>query len=431
MQALLQRAERIDPKLASFVARFDEAALGAAEEADKELAAGIDRGPLHGIPVGVKDIIATSEGPTRANSLVLDPNWAGGKDAPVVSRLRSAGAIIIGKTSTHEFALGWPDPDKPFPLPRNPWSLDCWPGGSSAGSASGVSAGLFCASIGTDTGGSLRVPASFCGVTGFVPTFGLIPSAGCIPVGFSLDRIGSIARSADDCAAVLFAMAGRSPKGSVPSTDDDLRGLRVGIVEAMRDPDGADPAVRGSLEAAIDSLRSLGVKLYNVALPYYEEVSFARRVIMLSEALAYHRRDISGKWADYSSGARSTIATGALVTSSDYVQAQRVRRLGQREISKLFNEVDVIVSPTASVGAPRYKDLNMAAVFGLVNTSYWSATGNPCLVLPMGFTDRGLPLSLQLVGRPFEEPLLGRAGAAFQRATDWHKYLPPLTGSQE
>ena len=204
---VIARAEEFDAQVGTYLARFDDHALASAAQADDELAQGLDRGPLHGIPVGVKDILAALEGPTTAQSLILDPAWGEGKDAPIVKRLRKAGAVITGKTTTMEFACGMPDPTKPFPIPRNPWDLETWPGGSSSGTGSGIAAGMFLAGIGTDTGGSIRIPAAFCGVSGLMPTFGRVPKSGCTPLGYSLDHVGPLARSAWDCAAMLQVSA--------------------------------------------------------------------------------------------------------------------------------------------------------------------------------------------------------------------------------
>jgi aspartyl-tRNA(Asn)/glutamyl-tRNA(Gln) amidotransferase subunit A len=210
-RTVLERADRLDDRLGTYLARFDEEALASAKQADADFAAGVDRGPIQGIPVGIKDILAMAEGPTTAQSLVLDREWGAGRDAPVVARLKAAGAVITGKVTTMEFAIGMPDPTKPFPLPRNPWDTDTWPGGSSSGTGNGVAAGLFFAGIGTDTGGSIRIPAAYCGVSGLMPTFGRVPKSGCVPLGYSLDHIGPLARSARDCGAMLGAIAGYHP----------------------------------------------------------------------------------------------------------------------------------------------------------------------------------------------------------------------------
>jgi aspartyl-tRNA(Asn)/glutamyl-tRNA(Gln) amidotransferase subunit A len=210
-ERLLARSDALDPKLGAWQSRFDAAALSRAAEADAELAQGTDLGPLHGLPLAVKDIIATSEGPTTAGSLVLDPEWGAGRDAPVVARLREAGAVIVGKTTTMEFAFGAPDPAKPFPAPRTPWDPNGWAGGSSSGSGAAVGAGLALAALGSDTGGSIRVPAALCGVSGLMPTYGRVPKSGVVPLAYSLDHVGPLALSARDCALLLGALAGPDP----------------------------------------------------------------------------------------------------------------------------------------------------------------------------------------------------------------------------
>jgi aspartyl-tRNA(Asn)/glutamyl-tRNA(Gln) amidotransferase subunit A len=437
--AIIVRADELDPQIGAYLARFDETALETAEEADMELAAGVDRGPFHGIPVGVKDILAAREGPTTAQSLILDPAWGDGKDAPIVKRLREAGAVITGKTTTMEYACGMPDPTKPFPMPRNPWDLATWPGGSSSGTGSGIAAGLFLAGIGTDTGGSIRMPAAFCGVSGLMATFGRVPKSGCTPLGYSLDHVGPLARTAWDCAAMLQILAGYDPSDpdckDVPVPDylsqlsGSLRGVRVGVERTNHFPSATDPAVHTCFDAAVEALTELGASVVEVTLPLFDEVRASLMPIVASEALAYHWPDARARWGEYFEGTRAMLARGALVSGADYVQAQRVRRTAQRQLQEVFQAVDVIVTPTAAVGAFHYGQddlLDIDRLFRLVFTPYWDAVGNPALVVPMGFTAQGLPLSLQIAGRPFEEGLALRVGDAYQHMTTWHTALPPL-----
>jgi len=445
--AVLARADDLDGVLGVYLDRYDAAAMDAAARADRELAAGVDRGPLHGIPVAIKDILTTADGPTTAQSLVLDRRWGGRRDAPAVARLRAAGAVITGKATTAEFATGTPDPTKPFPLPRNPWDPTSWTGGSSSGTAAGVAAGLFLGGLGTDTGGSIRVPSAYCGVTGLKPTFGRVPKTGCVPLAFSQDHVGPIARTARDCGLLLQAIAGHhrsdpncadvpvpdmtawpAGAGGAAGADRDapLAGLRVGVVRDHHFPDGTDPAVPPAFADALSVLGRLGADLVDVALPRYPEMVAVCLVTIMVEALAYHRRTVTSRWADYSTATRLMLAHGAMVSAPDYVQAQRVRRLAQLELAAVFGDVDVAVMPTASVGAPDYDTLGHLDSLGLVHTMYWNATGNPVLVVPMGFTDRGRPLSLQLAAAPFAEPLLVAVGDAFQQATDWHRREPPM-----
>jgi aspartyl-tRNA(Asn)/glutamyl-tRNA(Gln) amidotransferase subunit A len=444
LEASIARADAHDGDgdcgLGVYLHRFDEEARGWAQAADDAFAAGVDQGPLQGIPVGVKDILAMAEGPTTAQSLILDRAWGAGKDAIVVERLKAAGAVITGKVSTMEFAIGMPDRDKPFPLPRNPWDPETWPGGSSSGTGAGVAAGMFLAGIGTDTGGSIRIPAAFCGVSGLMPTFGRVPNAGCVPLGFSLDHIGPLARSARDCGAMLSAFAGGDPRDTYAvdrPVDDDLGGpgsgaldgVRVGVVRQDQFGDVDDPAARAAFEAAVEALASRGADVVEIVLPHWGEALAAQWVTMVCEALAYHRDDLSSRWGDYFAGTRGMVGLGALFSAADFVQAQRARRVIQRELAKLFAQVDVIATPAATAGAPTYAALaerDIADLLGTIRTSYWDLPGNPVLVVPMGFTDGGLPLSLQLAARPFEEALLVRTGDAFQQATDWHLRVPPL-----
>jgi aspartyl-tRNA(Asn)/glutamyl-tRNA(Gln) amidotransferase subunit A len=440
-EAALARADRLDGELGTYLARFDDEALRAAERADRELASGIDRGPLQGIPFGVKDILAASEGSTTAQSLVLDPGWGAGKDAPVVARLKAAGAVITGKVTTMEFACGMVDPAKPFPVPRNPWDPQTWPGGSSSGTGNGVAAGMFLAGLGTDTAGSIRIPAAFCGVTGLKPTFGRVPKSGCVPLGYSLDHVGPLARSARDCAAVLEVIAGHHPSDpdcvDLPVTpvafDGSLTGVRIGVVREHHFPEGFDPALATAFDDALGVLTGLGATLVEVTLPYWPQMLTANLVTMCSEALAYHRGDLTGRWDDYFAATRVTLARGALVSGADYVQAQRVRRVAQDAVARLLDDVDVIACPTTAIGAPRYQDLTDAegridieALFRYIFTQYWDCVGNPVLAAPMGFTTQGLPLSIQFAGAAFDETTILRVADAFQQVTRWHRQVPAL-----
>ncbi|MCU1504666.1 MAG: Amidase [Ilumatobacteraceae bacterium] len=437
---MLERADLLDGQLGAYVTRLDEQAMDAAGQADKDFAAGIDKSPYQGIPIGIKDILATIDGPTTANSLILDPAWGAGKDGPVVARLRNAGGVITGKLTTMEFACGVADASKPFAVPRNPWDLETWPGGSSSGTGNGIAAGLYFAGIGTDTGGSIRIPAAFCGISGLMPTFGRVPKSGCVPLGYSLDHIGPMARSARDCAAMLGVIAGYDPSDEscvdrpvddyLGALTGDLHGMRIGVERAHHFPAGADPALEHCFAAAVAALRELGAEVVEVVLPYYDETNASMMATGMSEALAYHRNDAQARWGDYYDSTRLMLAYGALVSAADFVQAQRVRRFVQQQLAAVFADVDVIVAPTAAIGAPSLASVMSPGGFfdfmGLLFTSYWDAVGNPALVVPMGFTAAGLPLSLQIAGRPFEEASLLKVGDAYQSTTGWHLALPPL-----
>ncbi|MCS5713182.1 amidase [Herbiconiux sp. CPCC 205716] len=436
----IAEADLYDADLGTFLARYSETALEAAEVADELLAAGADVGPLHGIPLGIKDILTTVEGPTTAQSVVHDPEWNGRADASAVARLRAAGGIVMGKTTTWEFAVGLPDLTKPFPLPRNPWNTERYTGGSSSGSGNGVMAGMFLAAIGTDTGGSIRIPAAFCGITGLVPTFGRVSKAGCVPAVWSLDHIGPMARSAEDCAHLLQALAGFDP-ADVNSVSErvepvpdyaaaltgDLAGVRVGVdlLTAWTDQ---DPTVPIALAVAVEHLRALGATVVDVSLPLYEETLAALYVTTGGELLGYHAPDAERAWGDYFAATRDMIARSIYYTAADYVQAQRVRRVSQQKLARVFEDVDLVITPTNNVGATGLDELHdLPSFVAAVNTSYWDVVGNPVMTVPNGFTAAGLPLGMQIAGRPFEEALVLRAGDAFQRVTDWHLRTAPLS----
>ena len=439
--ACFEVADRLDPVLGTYICRFDESALLAAEQADRELAEGVDRGPLHGMPVGVKDIIACSESQTTANSVVFDPGWFAGRDAPVVERLRAAGAVITGKVTTMEYAIGLPDVSKPYPVPRNPWDVDTWPGGSSSGSGSGVAAGLFLGALGTDTGGSVRMPAAFCGITGMKQTYGLVPKAGCLPLGVTLDHIGPMTRSVADAAAMLSVMAGFdvsdpsmpvgvSGEDYVAGLTGDLTGLTIGIDRARFIGNELDDAnLVACMDDAVAVLAAAGATIVEVTLPLFDELSAACLVTAGTEAFAFHREWLANRWSDYGSFTRASIGGGALYTAADYAQAQKVRRIGAAKLAELYQTVDLIITPTACAGAPAVDGINWDSLWKILYTGYWNCVGLPSLSVPMGFTEAGLPLGLHIAGRPFEDGLVFKAGDAFQRATAHHLALPPIVSA--
>jgi aspartyl-tRNA(Asn)/glutamyl-tRNA(Gln) amidotransferase subunit A len=440
---MLDRIEHLNPRLGAFIAVTGETAMEAARQADVDLARGLDKGPLQGIPLGVKDIIATDNAPTTAQSLVLDPTWGDRGDAPVVARLRSAGAVIIGKTTTMEFATGMPDPDKPFPVPRNPWNTDHWPGGSSSGTGSGVAAGLFSGGLGTDTDGSIRIPAAFCGISGLKQTFGRVPKSGCVPLGYSLDHIGPMARSARDCALMLQVIAGYDASDptckNVPVPDylaallGDVAGMKLAIEREhhTRAP-GVLPEAVEAFERAVAVLEGAGASTLEVSIPHYDQITFAGRVNSRAEAAAYHMVDLRDRWTDYGVHTRAAIGQGVMYSASDVVQAQRVRQYGKAVIRELMRPFDVLVTLSTGIGAPPVDGLNAEFFTKWPSfTSIWNAMGLPALCIPMGFTNDGLPLSLQIVGKPFDEATVLRVGDAFQRLTDWHLQVPPLAQRAE
>jgi aspartyl-tRNA(Asn)/glutamyl-tRNA(Gln) amidotransferase subunit A len=435
----LKRIDATQSTLGAFVTINEEAALAVATAADADLAAGVDHGPLTGIPLAVKDIIATKDAPTTANSRVLDPDWGKGIDAPVVARLREGGAVILGKSTTSEFACGMPDPDKGFPIPRNPWNTDHTPAGSSSGTGIAVAASLALGGLGTDTGGSVRGPAAANGHTGLKVTFGRVPKNGVVPLGYSLDSVGPMARSAYDCALLLEVMAGYDPgdpyaaKVDVPDYTAQLtgpvEGLRIGLpMPYFFDAPELDDETRTAVLAAVDVLANEGATVEHMVIPDAKQAKEANNLTMTAEAFAYHRNDLVNRWSDYGRYTRPMLARGALTTAADYAQAQRFRSWFRREVAALFASFDVLITPGGLGPAERSDEMDMdRRMLGPSFTGQWNFTGLPAVVIPCGQHTTGLPLPLQIVGRPFAEGTVLRVADAIQRQTDWHLRVPPVT----
>jgi aspartyl-tRNA(Asn)/glutamyl-tRNA(Gln) amidotransferase subunit A len=438
----LRRATDLD-RLGAFQTRFDDAALAAAASVDERRARGAAVGPLAGVPVVVKDLLATDDGPTTGGSLVLDPDWGSAGDGTAVARLRAAGAIVIGKTTTSELGMGSPDVGNPrfgrFPVPRNPWDESRWTGGSSAGTAAAVAVGIVPAGLGTDSGGSIRAPSAFCGVSGLKPTYGLVPKDGCVPMGWSTDHVGPIAVSARDCALLLQAIAGysaadpacvnRAAPDFLAGLSGTLSGVRIGV-DRMRSVMGAagHPEQPALFDAAVAELAALGAELIDVELPNWDRLVSAAIVTTLSEALAYHGDDLSARWDDFFPSTRGTIGLAAYFTGADYVQAQRVRRLVSTQVAALFEDVDLVAMPTASIVATPYDRIDKhfeSGDFFAIYTTYWNMLGNPALSVPIGFTADSLPVAMQLVAPRFADAEVLRAGDAYQQRTTWHLRRPP------
>jgi aspartyl-tRNA(Asn)/glutamyl-tRNA(Gln) amidotransferase subunit A len=433
---LLERINALNETLGAFVTVSGESALKAAEIADHDFAAGVDRSPLQGIPLAVKEIIATEDAPTTANSQVLDPGWCKGIDAPVVARLRAAGSVLIGKSTTSEFAIGLPDPDKGFLIPRNPWKLEHSPAGSSSGTGIAVAAGLALGGLGTDTGGSVRGPAAHNGHSGLKVTFGRVPKNNVVPLGYTLDSVGPMARSAYDCALLLELMAGYEegdpyaadvavPKYSEELTGD-VTGVRIGVAKPyfFDSPEVTDE-VRAAVMRAVNVLKSVGAESTDVVVPYAKEAKDANHVTLVAEAYAYHRDNLMNRWTDYGKFTRRTLVRGAFLTASDYAQAQRFRAFFRREVAKLLATYDVLITPTWPSPAPRSDSMSPEDQLRRPSfTGPWNLAGLPAVAVPCGFSSTGLPLSMQIIGRPFAEATALKVADAYQRMTDWHLKVP-------
>jgi aspartyl-tRNA(Asn)/glutamyl-tRNA(Gln) amidotransferase subunit A len=429
----LRRIERLDKTLHSFVTVTAERALTDARAAEAAVRRG-DAGPLAGIPIGYKDLYATRGTATTAGSALL-ADWVPTEDSNCVARLQQAGMVMLGKLITHEFAFGIQFPGHRFAAARNPWNQDHIPGGSSSGSGAALAAGLTVAALGSDTGGSIRGPAAFCGIVGLKPTYGRVSRAGVVTLSWTLDHTGPMARTVEDCALLLQGLAGydpadpassREPVGDYVATlGQGVRGLRIGVPRAYF-LDGLHAEVGAAFEASLETLRRLGAEVRDVEIPSIHDVS-AFMVIMLTEAFAYHERDLRTRPDLYGDVLREKLMIGGLLTASEYVQAQRVRARLQAETAAVLREVDLLASPTAVVPAPTFATVwDPDFPFARSNMAPFNMTGLPALALPCGFSSTGLPLSLQLAGRPFDEATVLRAGHAYEQATEWHGRRPAI-----
>ena len=434
---LLTRIQALDPKLNAFIRLDADGAMADAVRADQEIAAGRSRGPLHGVPVGIKDIIDVSGLPTTGHSKILVDNIAKA-DAVVTRRLREAGAIIIGKLSTHEFAIGGPSFDLPFPPARNPWNLLHHPGGSSSGSGAGVAAGLFPVALGTDTGGSVRNPASACGIVGLKPTYGLVSRRGVFPLSFTLDHVGPLTRTVADAALMLDAIAGHDPadpgsaatqaRGFGRMLDRGVRDLRVGFVRHFHERDlPAHPEVAAALNDVARVLQAEGAQVHNVTLPTLTEFAGINRVILCSEAWSVHAPWLRERPGDYGQLARRRLLPGAFMTAGDYVGAQRRRTEVIAAVEDRLRDYDVLLCASSMDPASRIADAEETArTYPRQARTPFNVTGHPALAMMAGLSRNGLPMSVQFVGRYFDDATVLRVAAAYERATAWHKKKPPI-----
>jgi aspartyl-tRNA(Asn)/glutamyl-tRNA(Gln) amidotransferase subunit A len=430
--ALIERIERLDPKLNAFVTVTAGRALADAKAAETALARGDISSPLLGIPVGYKDIYATRGVLTTGGSALL-ADWVPDADSTCVARLQKAGAVMLGKLITHEFAFGIQFPGHRFPAAKNPWDLERMPGGSSSGSGAALAACLAFGALGSDTGGSIRGPASFCGIAGLKPTYGRCSRAGVLTLSWTLDHTGPMARTVEDCAYLLQALAGHDPADPASSRElvgdyiaplgRGVRNLRIGVPREYF-CEGLDAEVEKAFELALTTLRQLGATVQDVQIPSIKSAA-AYMVILLSEAYAYHERDLREHPELFGEFLRERIQAGGLITSSEYVQAQRLRSTLQADMANVLRRVDLLVTPTSPKPAATF-----AAVYDpnyetpRSNTGPFNMTGLPTLALPCGCSTSGLPLSMQITGRPFEEATVLRVGHTYEQATDWHKRHP-------
>ncbi len=431
--AVFRRIHALEPQLHAHILILEEQAMAAAAAAEAEIAAGGWRGPLHGIPIGLKDIYNTAGIATTGHS-ALFADHVPAEDATSVRKLRAAGAVFTGKLSTWEFAIGGTSFDLPWPPARNPWNPAHDPSGSSSGSGAAVAAGMCLGAMGSDTGGSIRGPAAWCGIAGHKPTYGLVSKAGVLPLSFSLDHAGPMCWTAADCALMMQVLSGYDPvcTGSadvpVPDFSDmegGIAGLRVGVVRHFYETDlpcEADVAV--ATEAAVAVLRDLGAVVGTATLSPFQAYGAAAGQISRAEGFSIHERYLRASPEKYGAIARQRLSAGALVRGSDYVNAQRERRRLVDELAVTMRDFDVLVFPTARKVAPVLaSDRSLGGAF---YNRVCNLTGSPALSVCSGFSAEGLPYALQIMGRPFEDPLVLRVGAAYERACSWRTTRPSL-----
>ncbi|OAF17012.1 hypothetical protein AYJ54_37295 [Bradyrhizobium centrolobii] len=438
VQSCLARIEKLDDTLHAFIRLTPARALAEAKAAEAQIMTSGPRGPLHGIPIAHKDIFCTKGIPTTAHSKILIDHVPA-EDAIVVRRLVEAGTVMLGKLATHEFATVGPSFDLPWPPARNPWNPAHFTGGSSSGTGAAVAAGLVLGGTGSDTGGSIRLPASLCGVAGFKPTYGLCPRTGILPLAYSLDHVGPLAWTVEDCAIMLQPMvgpdAGDSASANVQAPDfraslgGSIKGMRIGFVRHFHELDcSVNDATRRALEDAVSVFRDLGAEVIDVTLPPLADWTACGEIIVLAESYALHEKWMKSRLQDYGQCFRDYVTMGAFLSAGDYVEAQRMRRELCAAFDDTMLKVDVLLCATTRAEAPPIETQTNVNWFELpCLTGAFNVRGAPALAVCAGFTAAGLPLGMQLVGRPFEDATVLRAGHQYEKATPWRNKRPALS----
>jgi len=436
VEAHLHRIATLDPMLDAFITVTAELARSQARTAEREIMRGRWRGPLHGIPFGLKDIYDTRGILTSGHSRISIDRRPDA-DAATVRRLYDAGAVLVGKLATHEFAHGGPSFDLPWPPARNPWNLAHFTGGSSSGSGAAVAAGLVPGALGSDTGGSIRGPACLCGVVGFMGTSGLVSRHGIIPNSYTLDRAGPLARTVEDTAILMQAIAGFDPRdrGSIEAKVPDLqaaakrpvRGMRVGVLRYVwEDELEQPPEVRAAMDAAIDVFQRLGVHMEDLRLRSMREYNDVKVVIAESELLAIHGHELARRPRAFGEDFLTRVLPACLFSGADVIQASRQQSIMIDELRQLGGRFDALLCCVLGP-APRLDAHDPLNFWRRPNAQpFANVTGAPAIALPNGFTASGLPLGMQLIGLPFGETRILRLARAYEQATDWHGRRPHL-----
>ncbi|TMK07953.1 MAG: Asp-tRNA(Asn)/Glu-tRNA(Gln) amidotransferase subunit GatA [Alphaproteobacteria bacterium] len=436
-RACLDRVRALDDRLHAFVHLTEERALAEAREAERAIMAGGPKGPLHGIPIGLKDIVDTKGIPTTCGSKILQDNIPD-TDAACAEKLAAAGTVLIGKTTTHEFADGGPSFDLPKPPARNPWNTDHFTAGSSSGTGAAVAAGLILGGIGTDTGGSIRGPAALCGIAGIKPTYGLVSRAGVAPAAFSLDHIGPMAWTAEDCALMLQALAGHDPRD--PASADrpvpnytaalgsGIKGLKVGVIHHFHEVDyKVSQGTQRGIDGTISALRELGAEIREVQLSPLQDWQACGSLISITERASAYDEWARTRLGDFSERVQRRLMLGALVSGVDYVQAVRRRRELRAELKAAMAGLDIVLTAAAPGEAPKIDNVPIWDVFDRPSfTIPFNVAGYPAMSICAGYGEGGLPVAVQLVGKPFDEATLFRVADAFEKATPHRNARPAL-----
>jgi len=432
----LARVAARDGALHAFVLVTEERALDDARRADAELRAGRDRGLFHGIPHALKDIYDTAGIRTTCHSKLRIDNVPK-EDSVVAARFAEAGAVLLGKLATHEFAIGGPSFDLPFPPSRNPWNVEHVTGGSSSGSATAIAARMVRMAMGSDTGGSIRGPAAWCGLAGIKPTYGRVSRRGVFPLSWTLDHCGPLARSVEDCAITLQVLAGYDPQDAasadVPVPDYRARlehgvsGLRIGIPRAFFvSASATTPEVVAGIDHTAAQLRAAGAIVEDVALPEYALFAASGRVIMMAEAFAIHERDMQDRLLDYGEITAGRFILGAAISAADYINALRARRELTDAVNAALHGYDVLLTASALNTAPRFDaPVDALSTASPMQTIPFNVTGHPAMSVPIGLARNRLPLSVQVAGRPFDEATVLRVGRAIERLSNWESVALP------
>ena len=447
VEAHLSRIRATEPVLNSFITLLPDAAMASARQAERDLRAGRDRGPLHGIPVSLKDLFNTGGVRTTSGSRIYD-TFVPDEDCTVAARFREGGAILLGKLNMHQFAYGPTGENPDYGHMHNPWNPELVSGGSSGGSGSATAAGQCTITTGSDTGGSIRIPAALCGIVGLKPTYGRVSRYGLTPLAWSMDHPGPMVRTVEDAAIAMNVIAGHDPRdvASVnlpvpdytasltgPLVNRNGRGLRIGVPRQHFEAP-IDPEVRQAVNDALSHLESLGAEVLEVDFPEFNDAAAISTTMLMSEASAALRDLLASDGDKLYEPVRLRLEAGLFISAADYLRAQQGRAVFDRAARRLLDDVDLLAGPTEPVTAPPLLQQRVLAgeqetgtVAALTQyTRPYNITGFPAISIPCGFSSDDLPIGLQLAGRPFDEETVLRAAHAYEQSTPWHTRRPPL-----